>query len=180
MVLVETNIMTRWADNKLIEQFGRNDAEPFKWFRPVRALISATYYYTKYRSAEPIPGSEKADISEMVAAAAKDYGSTQFDAALVHHVEDLRRIVENLEARGCKIILFEAPYPSPLGVTHVATKTRALIQVSQPKASWLQIQARDLNFVDPFHLDDRSAASVAHEIERQINGSASLPPRSED
>src|SRR4051812_24966323 len=42
-ILVETNIIARPLDQARLSAFGRNDAEPFTWFRPIRALISKVY-----------------------------------------------------------------------------------------------------------------------------------------
>jgi hypothetical protein len=168
MVLVETNIMTRPVDSNLVEQFGHNDAEPFKWFRPFRAAISATYYHFKYKPVGPIPESVKIDISESIAAAMKEYSSTQFDNHIALNIEELKRIVTDLERRGCKIVFFELPYPQPLGDSYLAVKDRNLIRATFPRESWLQIQTNHLNFVDAFHMDERSAANVARDIERQV------------
>jgi hypothetical protein len=168
MVLVETNIMTRPVDSNLVEQFGKNDTEPFKWFRPFRAAISATYYHFKYKPVGPIPESVKIDISESIVEAMKEYSSTQFDDHIALNIEELKRIVTDLERRGCKIALFELPYPQPLGDSYLAVKDRNLIRAAFPQESWLQIQTDHLNFVDAFHMDERSAANVARDIEGQV------------
>ena len=168
MLLIETNIMTRPVDSNLVGQFGKNDAEPFKWFRPFRAAISASYHHFKYKAVGPIPESAQIDISEWITAALKEYGSPDFDNQLARNIEELKRIVIDLESRGCKIAFFELPYPSPLGDSYLAVKGRALIQAAFPQGSWIQIQAKNLNFVDAFHMDERSAATVAHDIERQV------------
>jgi hypothetical protein len=40
LAMVEANIMARPTDVGLIEQFGKNDAAPYLWFRPFRSVIS--------------------------------------------------------------------------------------------------------------------------------------------
>ena len=50
VVLVEMNVMSRKVERKLVEQFGKNDAAPYGWFKPYRAVISRAYYWLKFRS----------------------------------------------------------------------------------------------------------------------------------
>jgi hypothetical protein len=50
IIVVETNILSRPLDLPFVEKFGKNDAEPFAWFRPYRVAISWVYYWLKYKS----------------------------------------------------------------------------------------------------------------------------------
>jgi hypothetical protein len=175
LILVETNIMSRELDSSLVEQFGSNEAEPFKWFRPFRALISAIYYQIKYQSqtenVERLPLMEPTDydISASVSAVLKDYGSTGYDEAMKRNTDELKRLVSNLKARGCKIIFYELPYPKPLGDAHFAVTARALTTEAFPQDKWLVLNSIDqLRWMDGAHMDERSAILVAQEIERQL------------
>lgn len=162
LVLVETNIMTRPTDQALVKLFGKNDAEPFKWFRLFRAAISAVYYRIKLRPAEPFPEAIENDISESLKIAMNEYQSTQFDQQIVRNVAELKRITADLKARGCKVVFFELPYPPPLGETYLAKKVRDLF------SGQLRFSPDQLRFVDAFHMDERSAEGVARQIEVQL------------
>ena len=50
LILVEVNVMSWGLDPIYVDQFGKNDAEPYRWFRPARALISYVYYLIKTKS----------------------------------------------------------------------------------------------------------------------------------
>jgi len=160
LVLVEINILTRPADQALVEQFGKNDTEPFKWFRPARAVISAVYYWIKKKPIH-LPESVENDISEPLTVAMKEYNSYQFDDHLDRNLAELKRLTYQLERRGCKVVFFELPYPPPLGETYLARKIRETIPTTVHFDT-------NLNFVDAFHVDERSAAKIARDIEQQI------------
>jgi hypothetical protein len=177
LILVETNILTRPVDGALVEAFGRNNVEPFKWFRPVRAAISLTYYWIKYRSQaeqiERLPKAEPADhdISAALSIALREYGDSTPDQAMNQNAETLGRLVTSLESRGCKILFFELPYPGKLGETPHAIAARLLMRSAFPDPrKWLDLtsDARQLRWIDAYHMDERSAVIVAQEIDKQI------------
>jgi len=64
VVLVAMNVMSRKIERDLVEQFGKNDAAPFGWFKPYRAVISWAYYWLKLRSE---------NVNELIAAAPSTY-----------------------------------------------------------------------------------------------------------
>jgi hypothetical protein len=175
LILVETNIMSRPADAALVAQFGKNDSEQFKWFRPVRAAISAIYYRLKYKSeaenVERLPKLEPADynISASVADTKGEFNKDQLDNDMASSTEEMKRLVAGLKSRGCKIIFYELPFPGGLGETHFATKARTLTRAAFQKDKWLTIGPVDqLRWVDAAHMDERSALIVAQEIDASI------------
>jgi hypothetical protein len=79
LILVEINIMSRPVDRAVTAQFGKNPFEPYRWFRPARAVISAVYYWIKFN-----PETERIrqllkiepqdyDISQSVSDAVREY-----------------------------------------------------------------------------------------------------------
>jgi hypothetical protein len=172
VIFVETDIMSRSIDTALVEQFGTNDSEPFKWFRPVRAAISAIYYRIKYRSeidnVEQLPKQEPGeyDIAASVEASLKEYSSDQFDRLMGQNTEELQRLVSNLEKRGCRIVFYELPYPGGLGEAHFAVRARTLTRAAFQNEKWLTFDEVDqLRWVDAAHLDERSAIIIAQQID---------------
>jgi hypothetical protein len=174
LILVETNIMSRPIDAALVVQFGKNESEPYKWFRPMRTAISRIYYWIKYKSEadniERLPKLEPSDydISESVSFTRKEYQSTKLDDGMAKNTEVLKQLVAHLERRGCKILLYELPYPDGLGETHYAVTARNLVRAAFPDAEmWLKLdrQTQALRWLDASHMDERSAIIVAQEIE---------------
>jgi hypothetical protein len=167
-ILVETNIMSRPVDDALVAAFGAADPS---WVKPLRAAISAIYYRVKLKSeaanVEQLPRMEPGeyDISasvETTKAAFKD--GLQIDTAV--NTAEMKRLVADLEKRGCKVMFYELPYPRDLAETNFARTARAITRAAFPDESWLSIDNIDqLRWVDAAHMDERSAIIVAHQIE---------------
>jgi hypothetical protein len=175
LIFVETNILSRPVDEALVEQFGRNDAESYQWFRPIRAIISFVYYWIKYKSeaenVSQLPREKPLDydISASVATTLEEYNSAKLDDTMVRNAEALKRLIGNLEDRGCQIFFYELPYPDALGNTHYAVTARSFVHtVFSDSKQWPRLDFREqqLRWVDAAHMDERSAIIVAQEIER--------------
>jgi hypothetical protein len=172
VVLVETNIMSRAAESGLIEKFGKNDAAPFQWFRPYRAVISFVYYWLKYKSEDVAALRNSAaatyDISASVEQAAAEYARSDFDGAMAENTQTMAHLVSTLEARGCKVYFYELPYPENLGNSHFAVTSRTLAHRAFPDPErWPQLDYHlsSLRWVDAAHMDERSAALVARQMD---------------
>jgi hypothetical protein len=180
LAMVEANIMSRPTDLGLLEQFGRNNAAPYQWFRPFRAVISIVYYWIKTESVAndvaklpELPPSDY-DIAASIESAAKEFSASNLDEAIAKNVADI------LERRGCRVVFFELPYPGQLGEYHYAVLTRSLMHAAFPdQKNWpdLDFHRSDLRWVDNSHMDERSAIIVAKEIERYIASDALRHPR---
>jgi hypothetical protein len=177
LIVVETNIMSRSLDRALVEQFGADPVEPYKWFRPARALISRIYTWAKYRSeaenVERLPKQEPAeyDISGSVADAFEEYHRPDWQYAMRPNVDELKRLVAMLERRGCRLLMVEMPAPPEIENTPYAAAARALTHEAFPDESkWLTIsdERRQLRWLDASHLDERSAIIVADQIDNAI------------
>jgi hypothetical protein len=177
LILVEINLIFRAVDGTLLEQFGKNDAAPYQWFRPARAMISWVYYWIKYQSEVEKVGRlpkrqpSEYDISASVADSLGQYNSAAWDEASVQNTEALKQLVTNLEGRGCHVLFYELPYPDGIGNAHYAATARSLVHAAFPDPKrWpkLDFQVPQLRWVDAAHLDERSAIIVAQEIQREI------------
>jgi len=172
VVLVETNIMSRTAETELIEKFGRNDAAAFQWFRPYRAVISLVYYWLKYKSENVAAlrnsAPENYDISASVEQAAEEYARSNPDGAMAQNTEAMVRLVSALEERGCRVYFYELPYPGNLANSHFAVTARTLVHNAFPNPQqWPQLDYHlpILRWVDAAHMDERSAAIVAQQMD---------------
>ena len=176
VVLVDTNIMSRAAESELMEKFGKNDAASFQWFRPYRAVISFVYYWIKYKSENVVALRNSApatyDISTSVEQAAAEYGRSNFDAAMAENTQTMVRLVSTLEARGCKVYFYELPYPGNLGSSHFAVTARTLMHRAYLYPDqWPQLDYHlpELRWVDAAHMDERSAAIVAQQMDSVLD-----------
>jgi hypothetical protein len=177
VVLVETNIMSWAPESDLIEKFGNNDAAAFQWFRPYRAVISFAYYWLKHRSEDVAALRNSApatyDISTSVEQAAAEYARSNFDGAMAENTQTMARLVSTLEQRGCKVYFYELPYPGDLGNSHFAVTARTLVHRAFPNPEqWprLDYHLPTLRWVDAAHMDERSAAIVAQQMDGVLDG----------
>jgi hypothetical protein len=175
VVLVEMNVMSRQVDSDVVENFGKNDAAAFRWFRPYRAAISWVYYWLKYRpeNVAELTSSPPAtyDISASLHQAADEYASKGIDEPMAENTQTMKRLVSTLESRGCKVYFYELPYPGNLATSHFAVTARTLMHDAFPDPKqWPQLDyhRQELRWVDAAHLDERSAAIVAREMDRVL------------
>jgi hypothetical protein len=175
VVLVEANIMSRKIETDLVEKFGKNDAVAFQWFKPYRAVVSWVYYWIKFRSeniAELISSRPATyDISAPLREAADGFASTSTDEAMTENIQTMKRLVSTLESRGCKVFFYELPYPGSLNTSHFAVTARTLVHDAFPDPQrWPQFDyhLQELRWVDAAHMDERSAAVVAQEMDRAL------------
>jgi hypothetical protein len=175
IVLVETNIMSRQVEPDLVEKFGKNDAAPSQWFKPYRAAISWVYYWVKFgpENVTELISSAPAthDISASLHQAEDGFASTSTDEAMTENTRTMKRLVSALESRGCKIYFYELPYPGNLNTSHFAVTARTLAHDAFPDPKqWPQLDYHlpELRWVDAAHMDERSAAIVAREMDRVL------------
>jgi hypothetical protein len=177
IIMVETNILSRPIDRALVNAFGNNPSEPFKWFRPARAVISWAYYWIKFQSEAQnvllLPRRQPAtyDISQSVNDTIKEYNGRDWVQIMRPNVEELKRLVAALEDRGCHIVLFELPSAPGVRETEYVKAAHILAKESFPGAEkWLAISddRSELRWIDASHMDERSAIIVAQQIDRYL------------
>ena len=175
IILVETNILSRPVEQDLVEAFGNNPSEPYKWFRPARAVISRIYYWIKYspqreRAQGLLAGPAASyDISASIAATVAEYGAKDWQAIMKPNVETLGHLVSDLERRGSRIVLFKLPSPPELRAIEYAVTSSKLARETFPDSKqWIEIDDSELRWVDAAHLDERSAVLVARQLDGHL------------
>ena len=172
VILVETNIMSRPVDAELVDDFSHDGPRPYPWFRPYRVAISYAYYWLKREPADvaallaSAPASY--DIAASVAEISREYGSKSTDEAMAENVRTMKRLVSAIQSRGSKVYFFELPYPGRLGESHFAVTARTLMHEAFPDPTqWPRFDYHlpELRWVDASHMDERSAATVAREMD---------------
>lgn len=180
IILVEANVLTRPADVALVERYSRGSTEPW-FFRPVRAAVAAYEQrlhapLTHEQVAQNLRRLTEQPPSEFDNGVYADRALQQFEAEDPLHASQLnaRRIgelIDILEQRGARVLLFELPYSGPIEGSRYATITRQVVHAAFPDSTrWLQIEVnrRKLRWGDGVHLDERSAVIVTRAMERAL------------
>jgi hypothetical protein len=181
IILVETNILSRPADDVLVEKYsGKQHGEPL-FPRPLRSGV-ASYENWLHK---PASHSQMADeLNRLIMQAPSDFDNriyveravSQLDAldpsAVVRmSVESMRGLIPEFERRGAKVFLFELPYTDRVEKTRAATITREIVHAAFPELNrWLPIDVTrsDLRWADGVHLDERSALITARSMEKSL------------
>ena len=101
-----------------------------------------------------------------------EYARPHLDDAMAENTRTMVRLVSMLEERGCKVYFFELPYPGNLGNSHFVVTARTLMHGAFPNSErWPQLDYHlpDLRWVDAAHMDERSAALMAYEMDRVLS-----------
>jgi hypothetical protein len=111
------------------------------------------------------------DISRSVNDTIKEYNGRDWVQIMRPNVEELKRLVAALEARGCHIVFFELPSAPGIRETEFVKAAHILAKESFPGAEkWLAISddRSELRWIDASHMDERSAIIVAQPIDRYL------------
>ena len=181
VILVESNVLSRPADDVLIEKYtNKRRVEPL-FLRPVRSGV-ASYENWMHK---PAGHSQVAEaLNRLIMQAPSDFDNrvyvervvSQFDAldpapVVRMNVEIMRGLIPELEGRGAKVFLFELPYIDQVEKTRAVTITREIVHAAFPDPSrWLPIDVArsDLRWADGVHLDERSALITARSMEKNL------------
>ena len=180
IILVEANVLTRPADAALVERYSRGNTEPL-FFRPVRAAVAAY----EQRLHAPLAHEQVAlNLRRLIEQPPSDFDNRiyadraleQFDAEDPAHAAQLNakrigELIDALEQRGARVLLFELPYSEPIEGSRYAAITRQVVHAAFPDSTrWLPIEVnrRELRWGDGVHLDERSAVIVTQAMERAL------------
>lgn len=180
IILVEANVLTRPTDTALVDRYSRGDTEPL-FFRPVRAAVAAY----EQRLHAPLTHEQVAlNLRKLVEQPPSDFDSRvyadralqQFNAedpadAVRDNAKRIEGLIQGMEQRGTRVLLFELPYSGPIESSRAAKITREIIHARFPDPDrWLRIDVNrsDLRWADGVHLDERSAVIVAQAMEQAL------------
>ena len=179
VIVVETNILTRGIDDRLVQRF-KNARRPDDTFRPLRSL--AAYYQSalddmlvydaaRRRSVLERPAATY-DPGQGIARALIEWNKPVYREAILRDASTLKSLVEKLETQGVKIFFVEMPYPPAMDKSGYATTTREILkEIFGPENNrWLTLDyaANELRWLDAVHLDDRSAIIIAAALDNAI------------
>ena len=180
LILIEANVMNRPTDTLVVERFSRGASEPL-FFRPVRAAVAAY----EQRLHTPLAHEQVAlNLRRLVGQPPSDFDSRsyteralqQFNAedpadATLGNVKRMEQLIQEMEQRGARVLLFELPYSEPIEGSQFTKTTREIVHSAFPDPRrWLNIDVNrnELRWADGVHLDERSAILVTQAIERAL------------
>jgi hypothetical protein len=181
VVLVETNILSRPADDALVDKYTNQRRMRAPFLRPLRYAVAL---YENWMHAPASHSQVSTKLDRLIMQPPGDFDNrvyveravSQFNAldpspVVRTSVDLIQRLILELEGRGTKVFLFELPYPEPVENSQAARVTREIVRAAFPEPGrWLPIDVTrsELRWADGVHLDERSALIAARSIEKNL------------
>ncbi|MBR1363439.1 hypothetical protein [Bradyrhizobium ottawaense] len=180
-ILIETNLMSKEADEKLVERYSNPSSDLF--FRPVRMAAAV---YENWMHAPPPRIDAIVAANRLLTESPRQYdnevyiarvfqGMSQVAALSVErNVEQLAQLVAEARELGVRILMFELPYANPITNARLVQDTRRLVSARFANENdWLRldIPIDELRWPDGLHMDERSAMLTARTIEYALGES---------
>jgi hypothetical protein len=190
IIAIETNIMLRGVDQKLVREFHKVD-RPVVVFAPLRALLAL---YQRALTAPPpayqpkrcgtifqVPAAQQLVNHDDTAMVRAEFEKPSLDDLIRNDVATLKALVERLEAERIKVYLYELPTLSAIEQTRYVRTMRSALASSFDSRRWLQLDypAAEMRWDDTIHFDDRSAIILACALERALNSRSGSQDNSE-
>jgi hypothetical protein len=179
VVAIETNLLSRGVDHDLVDEFHRVD-RPLTTFASFRTLLALN----QRRMDGPGPAFDAARCGNILRTPAApslinvndvaprriEYDDPAIDELVRTDVRVLRTLIQDLEANGIKVYLFELPTLPALQSTRSVTAMRSAVSESLGPERWLDLKypADELRWEDAVHFDDRSAIILACALEQAL------------
>ncbi len=178
VVVIETNILSRGADDVLVERY-RESIVRSETLRPVRTLAAIFEKSDPARSLNAgnrneilntAPARTPAAVQRMVADAVVDFNKKTYDDVIRKNAAILKSLVEKARAEGVTIYLFELPTSPAISHTRYSETVRSEIAKLFRSSDVLNLgyAENDLRWDDGLHLDERSALIVADALEQAL------------
>jgi hypothetical protein len=185
IILVETNVLSRGADQAVVATYSGNASSRPMFLRPIRTAIAA---YENWNHA-PLTHAQAAlalgrllaeppgefDNRIYVERALQQQNAEDPTAAVQRNAKRTEELIATIEQRGAQVLLFEAPVSTQIEQSRSARITREIVHATFPNPDrWLRVvfTRSELRWADGVHLDERSAVIMAHSIEQAFT---SLP-----
>jgi hypothetical protein len=185
IILVETNILSRAADQAVVARYsGGGHSQPM-FLRPIRTAIAA---YENWNHAPLTHAQAAVALGRLLAQPPSEFDNRIYveralqqanaddpTAAVQSNAERTEELIATLEQRGAQVLLFEAPVSAEIEQSRSARITREIVHARFPDPDrWLRLAftRSELRWADGAHLDERSAVIMAHSIEQAFT---SLP-----
>ena len=180
IVAVETNILSRAADDALIARY-RYSTQPVEPIQPIRTFAAIVFEKERQprrllnvEEREKILRSSPASLSKSYTQAVSDlvadFKLHPYDDGIRRHAEELKALTDDLRSKGVIVYLFQMPVSPEIERTRYVHNCRTAIARLFDPADRLDLDygGADLHWVDGQHLDDKSALIVAGALERAL------------
>lgn len=180
MILVETNLLSRPADEGLIERYATGASAEPKLLRPIRALVAAGENLAHMpESREQL----RAELDRLLAQPPSDFDNSVYlarvlreededlTAAVRTNAERMKELIATVEQRGARVLLFELPQPAEVERARAVSITHTIVHAAFPDDErWLRVNVptEQLRWADAFHFDERSAVIFARAMESAL------------
>jgi hypothetical protein len=178
IILVEANVLSRATDMVLVKDYSNGDKQKSLLFRPVRTAVAA---YENWIHAPLDHRQISSSLSQLLKEPPSEFDNRIYvnrtleqwsaldpTAVIQKNVTRIAQLIQALEQRGARVLLFELPCSKEIEASPFVKITGNIVHraFSDPD-QWLHIDyARDeLRWADGVHLDERSAIIVTKSIE---------------
>jgi hypothetical protein len=176
-ILIELNILTRGEDRELVERFTGNAAPAFP--RPIRSAIA---FYERWHHPPPDRSRARGQAAALLQGGPDHFDNRVYverarlalstappEDLMAADLSKLKRLVEQIEARGSKVYFYILPFAGPLQDSTAQRSTVAAARKAFPdERQWIALDGSlpELRWADGIHLDERSAILIARQIDR--------------
>lgn len=187
VILVEANMLSRPADADLVARYAKAGQGRPWFFRPLRWAVAS---YERWNhgpdSHAQVAGSLDALIRQppdnfdnaiYLKRALNEFEADDPTERLQSNLLLLKQLLDSVEKRGARVLLFELPYAEALERARFARISRRMIHEAFPDADrWLHIDypRGDLRWADGVHMDERSSILVSRLLEQALSSRISL------
>jgi hypothetical protein len=175
-------LLTRPTDIALVERYSRRGTTEPVFFRPIRTAVAA---YEKWLHAPLTHRQVALDLSRLLEQPPMDFDNRVYvdrtlealnakdpTDAVRANVVRIEQLIETIERRGARVLLYELPVFESLEGSRSVKRTREIVHAKFPDPDrWLRIDCTrsELRWADGGHLDERSALIVAQSIDRALS-----------
>ena len=181
IVLIETNVLTRLADDALIAKFSGGAHTEALFLRPVRTAVAA---YETWNHTPPSAADARAERDRLLSEPPSPFDNKVYLDRAVQQMNDddptvpawvnvarMKELIDDIERRGSRAFLLEIPFAPEIEESRMVTMSKAIVHAAFPdRARWLPINPplNELRWADGVHLDERSALLVVRAIESAL------------
>ena len=182
VILVEANVLSRPVDADLVERYAKAGRSRPWFFRPVRWAVAS---YERWNHGPESRARVAASLDALVRQPPDNFDNAiylkralnEFEAddpteRLQFNILLLKQLLDSVEKRGTRVLLFELPYEESLERARFAVISRRMVHEAFPEPDrWLHIDypREELRWADGVHMDERSSILVSRLLERALS-----------
>ena len=150
IVLIETNVLTRLADDALIAKFSGGARTEALFLRPVRTAVAA---YETWNHTPPSAADARAERDRLLSEPPSPFDNKVYLDRAVQQMNDddptvparvnvarMKELIDDIERRGSRAFLLEIPFAPEIEESRMVTMSKAIVHAAFPdRARWLPI-----------------------------------------